>query len=127
MKPRFVALFLFATVVSACKGTAARIARAAPSEIVGLYERGIEPRGFRLCSDSSRFAWRGVDFAPDITTNWPYTYTNDRSRVVTLIRVRGAIGPPEKRGAIVLPGRVRVEKVLEVRAPKLGDCGWDGK
>jgi hypothetical protein len=96
--------------------------------MTGLYERGYEPQGFRLCSDSSEPAmWREVDFAPGITTNWPSTRTNDRSRVVTLVRWRGTIGPPEKRGAVTWPGRVHVVKVLEARAPKLGDCGWDGK
>ena len=96
--------------------------------MTGLYEQGFEPQGFRLCADSTDSAtWRAVDFARGISTNWPYTRTNDQSRVVTLVRWRGIIGPPEKRGAIIWPGRVHVKKVLGVRAPHLGDCGWEGK
>ena len=126
---KFISLFLIVCVGPACNSSPPRIAPIHLVETTGLYEAGLEPQGFRLCADSTGSGiWRPVEFAPGIIhNNWPYTRTNDQSRVVTLVQFRGLIDPPEKRGAIIWPGRVHVKKVLGVRAPHRGDCGWEGK
>jgi hypothetical protein len=98
-------------------------------EMIGLYEVGFEPRGFRQCNDTATFGnWRGVRFEAGIdSSRWPATRTADSSRVVSLVHWRGKIERPVQREAVSYPRTyVVVHEVLDVRAARLGDCGWDG-
>src|SRR6185503_1867228 len=97
--------------------------------MVGLYEMGYEPSGFRICSDTSTIgAWRGVRFLPGVgLNNWPATRTSDRTRVVSRVRWEGEIVIPGRPGAVRYPPTVViVHKILDVRAAVVGECGWDG-
>lgn len=93
----------------------------------GLYERGFEPRGFRLCDTSlDGGVWRPVQLPSTVNTyNWPGTPTG-MSAVMTYVRWRGQLATLVKGGT----GNARaviVREVLEVRAAKRGECGWDDK
>lgn len=107
--------------------SASRGIESAPNEMVGLYERGYEPRGFRLCSDTASGGnWHKVQFQPGVKTNGTGTRTTDRSRLVTIVRWRAKIAPPGSTGPVGWPQPVIVEKVIDERAPQIGECGWDG-
>jgi hypothetical protein len=96
---------------------------------MGLYEMGYEPSGFRMCDDTARVdRWRGVRFLPGVSpSQWPATRTRDNSRVVSLVRWKGKIVKPSGSGAMRVPSTVViVHELLDVRAPRVGDCGWDG-
>ena len=95
-------------------------------EMVGLYEMGYEPSGFRICSDTTE--WRGVRFLRGVgLAHWPATRTTDRTRVVSRVHWQGEITIPGRPGAIRYPRTVViVHKILDVRAAQVGECGWDG-
>ena len=95
-----------------------------PDEMQGLYEMGLEPRGFRLCDKSvDGGIWRPVQLPSDVSIdNWPGTPTG-MSAVMAYVRWRAELAPVVKGGT----GNARaviVREVLEVRAARSGDCGW---
>ena len=96
-----------------------------PDEMRGLYESGFEPRGFRLCDESVDGIWRAVRLpASADASSWPGTPTG-MSAVMSYVRWRAALAEPVPGGT----GRAReviVREVLEVRAARHGDCGWEG-
>ena len=95
--------------------------------MVGLYESGYEPRGFRLCSDTaSDGEWHKVQFLPGVKTNGIGARTTDRSRLVALVRWRAKIAPTGSVGPVGWPQPIIVEKIIEQRTPQIGECGWDG-
>jgi hypothetical protein len=112
-----------------CRARASQDLTPARNDMIGLYEVGYEPRGFRLCEDTARFGnWRGVRFKPGIdSSRWPATRTRDNSRVVTLVHWEGKVEKTARPGSMSYPSTyVIVHKVLEVRAARVGDCAWDG-
>ena len=97
-------------------------------EMIGLYEVGYEPGGFRICDDTTLVKWRGVRFLPGVSpSHWPATRTTDRTRMVSVVRWKGEITIPGRPGAVRYPSTVVVvHEVLDVRAARVGDCGWEG-
>ena len=96
--------------------------------MVGLYETGYEPSGFRLCSDTAGGGnWHKVRFQPGVKTTGIGTRTTDRTRLVTIVRWRAKIAPPGSVGPVGWPQPIIVEKMMDERAPQIGECGWDGR
>ena len=119
--------FLFLTVVGSpsCQATSARATQGYADEIVGLYETGFEPRGFRFCDTTvDGGIWRPVQLPNGVsTTNWPGTPTG-MSAAMTYVRWRGELAPLIIGGTGNARG-VIVREILEVRAARRGDCGWE--
>ena len=118
-------LFLVVTTVGiSCCSTYVRATLRYADEMVGLYETGFEPRGFRSCDTTGDGGiWRPVQLPKNInSSDWAGTPTG-MSAVLRYVRWRGELAPVVDGGT----GDARaviVREVLEVRAARPGDCGW---
>ena len=117
-------LVVFTSVCVSCRSTYSRAQPAYSDEMVGLYETGFEPRGFRFCDPTEDGGvWRPVQLPKSIDfSDRPGTPTG-MSAVMRYVRWRADLAPVVSGGT----GNARaviVHEVLEVRAARPGDCGW---
>jgi hypothetical protein len=125
--PLWFFLVLSSIGSASCHSTSARATPRYPDEIIGLYETGFEPRGFRFCDTAADGGiWRPVKLPKGVSAyDWPGT-PRGMSAVLAYVRWRGGLAPLVKGGT----GDARaviVREILEVRAARRGDCGWSGR
>ena len=116
---------LFALVIATVPACGRRSPAPPPSPdtVVGLYETGFEPRGFRLCDPAVDGLWRPVQLPAKVDpSRWPGTPTG-MSAVMHYVRWRGRLAEPVP-GGTGRPLALIVSEVLEVRAARRGDCSW---
>jgi hypothetical protein len=126
MRPA-IALFLASALwnVGACRRSGPRAEpEPAVDEISGLYEVGIEPRGFRFCDvQHDAGLWRPIEFPAGHARPATPGLATGLNAAMYYVRVRGGLAP-RVPGGTGQPRAVLVREVLEIRAAGRGDCGW---
>ena len=120
-------LYLSVTLLlTGCAQTSRSASQSSGDEIRGLYESGYESRHFVLCGDPDGVR-RPVEFAPGARPkHWPDGVPGGYNSTVYFVRWRGTIAARKRTAMGIrtdLPPIV-VNEVLEVRAPRRGECGW---
>ena len=98
----------------------------AKHEFHGLYEVGVEVDHFRPCAKQEGLAYP-VQLAPATwPANVPYGAPGAFNSTVYFVRWRGTLDPVVRvpLGSPPAPRWFRVAEILEVRAPREGECGW---
>ena len=97
-----------------------------PDEHRGLYEIGFEANHFQPCraARSDRYP---VQFLPGARpTEWPDGAPGSFNSTLYYVRWRGTLAPIQRvpLGTAPLARPITVTEVLEIRAPRRGECGW---